>query len=191
MKYNYRSTRIAELGALIVFFILVTGGVHAVRAQSEAGNAAIEGTVVDGNGAAIGGATISVRGVDTGLERAAVTSANGRYSAPVLPVGNYVVKVAATGFGPAERTAISLRVGETTTVDFNLKPASVTEKVTVTPDPEVIDKDESATGSTITPRSVQDLPARGRNFSEYVLLTPAVMQESDRGTAVAGQRSIN
>ncbi|HEU5238118.1 MAG TPA: hypothetical protein VFU37_13360, partial [Pyrinomonadaceae bacterium] len=47
-------------------------------------------------------------------------------------------------------------------------------------------------GSVITPCAVQDLPARGRNFSEYVLLTPAVMQESDRqGLVIAGQRSIN
>jgi hypothetical protein len=83
-------------------------------------------------------------------------------------------------------------VGETATVDFTLKPASVTEQVTVTSDPEGLDKEEGATGSTITPRAVQDLPARGRNFSEYVLLTPAVMQESDRqGLVIAGQRSIN
>jgi hypothetical protein len=68
----------------------------------------------------------------------------------------------------------------------------VTEQVTVTPDPEGLDKEEGATSSTIAPRAVQDLPARGRNFSEFVLLTPAVMQESDRqGLVIAGQRSIN
>ena len=62
----------------------------------------------------------------------------------------------------------------------------------MTPDPEVLDREEGATSSTINSRSVQDLPTRGRNFSEYVLLTPAVMQESDRqGLVIAGQRSIN
>jgi len=163
-----------------------------VNAQSESGKAAIEGTVVDTNGAAISGARVVVRSVETGLEREGVTNGGGHFSVPVLPVGHYSVKITVNGFGPAERTDISLRVGETTTVDFTLKPAGVNEQVVVTPDPEAIDKEESATGATVMPRAVQDLPARGRNFSEYVLLTPAVMQESDRqGLVIAGQRSIN
>ncbi len=163
-----------------------------VCGQSESGNAAIEGAVVDSNGAAISGATISVRNVDTGLTRTGTTAANGRFSVPVLPVGHYSVKVEAKGFGPAQRDQVTLRVGETTTADFALQPASVSEKLTITPDPEGIDKEEGATSSTITPRAIADLPARGRNFSEYVLLTPAVMQESDRqGLVIAGQRSIN
>lgn len=167
-----------------------TAGV--VNAQSESGSAAIEGTVLDANGAVIPGANVIVRSAETGLERQSTTKGDGRFSVPVLPVGHYSVKVTANGFGPAERTEINLRVGETTTVDFNLKPAGVNEQIVVTPYPETIDKEESATGATIMPRAVQDLPARGRNFSEYVLLTPAVMQESDRqGLVIAGQRSIN
>src|SRR5262249_8124128 len=73
-----------------------------------------------------------------------------------------------------------------------LKPATLKEELEVTPDPEVLDREENATSSIVSTRSIQDLPARGRNFSEYVLLTPAVMQESDRqGLVIAGQRSIN
>jgi hypothetical protein len=176
--------------ALVILISLIA--VQPVHGQSESGSASIEGAVVDSNGAVVSGAAISIRNVDTGLTRATTTAGNGRFNAPVLPVGHYSVKVEAKGFGPAERTDVSLAVGESTTVDFTLKPASMTEQVTVSPDPEGIDKEEGATSSTITPRAVQDLPARGRNFSEYVLLTPAVMQESDRqGLVIAGQRSIN
>src|SRR5262245_23348201 len=102
-----------------------------VNAQSESGHAAIEDTVVDANGAAVAGARVIVRSVDTGIERESVTTGNGHFTAPVLPVGHYSVKVMANGFGPAERTEISLRVGETTTVDFSLKPAGVNEQVVV------------------------------------------------------------
>src|SRR5262249_11480512 len=157
-------------------------------AQSESGSSAIEGSVRDGNGAAIAGASINVRNVETGLARSATSGSNGDFNVPVLPVGRYTVQVQANGFGPAERTDVTLRVGEATTVDFTLKPSDLNEKVTVTPDPEVLDREENATSSTIPSRAVQDLPARGRNFSEYVLLTPAVMQESDRqGLVIAGQ----
>ncbi len=177
---------------LALLFIASTGAVLTVRAQSESGSASIEGTIRDSNGSAITGAAIRVRNVDTGQARTANSTANGNFNVPVLPVGHYTVKVEAKGFGSAERTDVLLQVGKAATVDFSLQPAAVNETVTVTPDPEVLDREENATSSTIAPRAVQDLPARGRNFSEYVLLTPAVMQESDRqGLVIAGQRSIN
>src|SRR5215510_6645616 len=189
---THRLSRTLIIFAAMVMLGTVFSTMPIVNAQSELGNAAIEGTVVDANGAAIAGVRVVVRSVETGLEREGVTNGGGHFSVPVLPVGHYSVKITVNGFGPAERTDISLRVGETTTVDFNLKPAGVNEQVVVTPDLEAIDKEESATGATVMPRAVQDLPARGRNFSEYVLLTPAVMQESDRqGLVIAGQRSIN
>ena len=85
---------------------------QSAQAPSESGNAAIEGVVLDGNGAAVTGAAITVRNVETGLERTAATSSNGRFNVPVLSVGLYSVKVEAKGFGPAERTEVSLLVGE-------------------------------------------------------------------------------
>lgn len=189
---THRLSRTLIIFAVTVILVTVFSTTQFVNAQSESGHAAIEGTVVDANGAAVAGARVIVRSVETGIERESVTAGNGHFSVPVLPVGHYSVKIMANGFGPAERTDINLRVGETTTVEFNLKPAGVNEQVVVTPYPEAIDKEESATGATVMPRAVQDLPARGRNFSEYVLLTPAVMQESDRqGLVIAGQRSIN
>jgi hypothetical protein len=179
---------------MLVLSLLVTylAGLQVVYAQSESGSASIEGVVKDANGGMVSGASVTVLNDETGAQRAATTGSNGKFNVPVLPVGRYTVKVQASGFGPAERTDVLLRVGETATADFELKPATVNEKVTVTPDPETVDKEEAATGAVITQRAVQDLPARGRNFSEYVLLTPAVMQESDRqGLVIAGQRSIN
>ena len=189
MKTSHPRGLVLCLMAIISVLVI---SAFAVQAQSESGSSAIEGSVRDANGASIGGASINVRNVDTGLSRNATSGSNGDFNVPVLPVGHYTVKVEAKGFGPAERTDVTLRVGEAATVDFTLKPADVNEIVTVTTDPEGLDREENATSSTIPSRSVQDLPARGRNFSEYVLLTPAVMQESDRqGLVVAGQRSIN
>ena len=187
-----RPLGITVILTLVALSIIVSTSANEAKAQSESGSAAIEGTIHDANGAAIAGAAINVRNVETGLARTATSSGNGDYNIPVLPVGDYTVKIEAKGFGPAERTEVFLRVGQTTTVDFTLKPAVINQRVDVTPDPEVLDREENATGSTIPSRAIQDLPARGRNFSEYVLLTPAVMQESDRqGLVIAGQRSIN
>ncbi len=166
--------------------------ISAAFAQSETGSASIEGTITDSNGAIVPGASVKVRNTETGLERNATTDGNGRFSARVLPVGIYTVSVTASGFTANTQENITLQVGETTPLNLILQPETLTAEVNVTADSEVLDSQASATGSVITQRLVSDLPVRGRNFTEFVSLTPAVVQEADRsGLVVAGQRSIN
>lgn len=172
--------------------LLTLALVGCVWAQSEAGSAAIEGTVTDATNAVVPGATIAVRNLETGLTRTVTSDTRGNFTVPVLPVGRYEVAVTLTGFGTAKRTNIQLSVGETTAVNFSLAAAGVNEQTTVNASADTLDPEESATGTTIAPRAVQDLPIRGRNFTDFVQLTPGVVQESDRkGLVIAGQRSIN
>ena len=60
---------------LIVMLPLIAGttAVQEANAQSESGSSAIEGVLMDGNGAAISGATIKIRNLETGLERTVET----------------------------------------------------------------------------------------------------------------------
>lgn len=159
--------------------------------QSESGSAALEGTVKDQNGAVIQGASVVVKNSGTGLERTVAIDSAGRFSVSVLPVGAYTVTAKSQGFAEAPVTVV-LSVGETTPVDIVLAPQGTTVLVNVTGDIDLIDTETEAAGSTITPRLVSDLPVRGRNFTEFVQLTPGVVQESDRsGLVISGQRSIN
>src|SRR5215510_6881711 len=161
-------------------------------AQSESGSAAIEGAITDARGAVVPGATVTARNLETGLQRAATTDARGGFNVLALPVGRYEVKAQANGFAEARRGEVQLTVGETATVNLKLAAAGVSEQVTISASADGINAEESATGTTITPRSVQDLPIRGRNFTDFIQLTPGVVQESDRkGLVIAGQRSIN
>jgi hypothetical protein len=175
---------------LLASLILMTGGV--AIAQSESGSAAIEGMITDANRAAIPGANITVRNLATGLERVAVSDGDGRYAFRVLSVGTYSVRVEAGGFAAWRQDQVILRVGEATPVSITLQAASVTERVDVVPSGQAIEAETQSTGNIISQRLVQDLPIRGRNFTEFASLTPAVVQESDRnGLVIAGQRSIN
>ncbi len=181
-------THVCALALLSLFLLPVV----VASAQSESGSASIEGTVTDANGASVAGASVTIHNTETGLERVAATDGGGRYAARVLPVGRYTVRVEAGGFAAGKQDEVILRVGETTPVNLSLQPASVSERVTVTADNETIDAETQATGALISPRLVEDLPVRGRNFTEFVSLTPAIVQESDRnGLVISGQRSIN
>ena len=68
----------------------------ATQAQTVTGT--IQGTVTDRSGAALPGVTITIRNVDTGLERVAVTTGNGFFNAPFLQIGRYNVDADLSGF---------------------------------------------------------------------------------------------
>jgi hypothetical protein len=189
LKEHVRFSSYGNATLLLLLLLLIP---VATYAQSESGSAAVEGTVIDANGAAVSGANVTVRNIETGLQRVANSDDAGRYSVRVLPVGRYSVEVKASGFATWRQDQILLRVGETTPVNLSLQPAGVTERVDVIPGGQTIDAETPSTGIIISPRLVQDLPIRGRNFTEFSSLTPAVVQESDRnGLVIAGQRSIN
>ena len=89
-----------KLAASLVFVSVLLGvSVIQVLAQSGA-TGAIFGTVQDVTGAAVAGAQVQIINQDTGATvRRVKTDANGGFSAPLLPVATYTVKVIASGFG--------------------------------------------------------------------------------------------
>jgi len=176
---------------LMAVLLMLLSIIGTVNAQSESGNAALEGTVRDSVGALVPGAAVSVRNMDTGLERNVLSNSNGIFNAPVLPVGRYTVSVKASGFAESRREVI-LTVGETTRLEINLQPFGASEEVVVLSEGELIDAESPSASSSITQKSIENLPIRGRNFPEFVQLLPGVVQEGDRkGLVIAGQRSIN
>ena len=96
----------------------------------------------------------------------------------------------------AERCGEEVRrhaaVGATETLTLTIGGVQVTEEITVSARTVSIDVSEAAASTSIAEEAIADLPARGRNFPDFVLLTPSVIQESDRsGLVISGQRSIN
>jgi hypothetical protein len=165
-----------------------------VAAQSGSGVAAIEGVVTDPDDRAIPDALVLILSGETGYERAIFTDGRGRYFAPAMPVGSYAIDVSAKGFAHVEQLGVQLAVGATETRNFSLKIADVSETITVTAADAAtrLDKDDTATSTVVGSRSVEMLPIRGRDFTEFVQLAPAIAQESDRnGLVIGGQRSIN
>jgi len=173
-KRNEVTDNVAKfsVGFLLICAFFISGAL----AQSESGSASLEGTVRDQNGAVIQGATVTVKNTGTNLTRTVTSDSNGSFSVSVLPVGSYDVTTQSTGFLEMP-VKIILRVGETTPVDVVLAPQGTSVLVNVSGDAETIDAETQSTGSIISQRLVEDLPVRGRNFTEFVSLTPAVVQE--------------
>lgn len=172
---------------LLVLLLVVTSG---LMAQSETGRAALEGTVSDPSGKTVAAVQIVVRETQTGLQRTLKTNAEGVFRASALPVGLYNVEANFTGFGTSKATNIALTVGETKSVNITLQVSNVTTEVTVTDCAQIVNETDVSNGTSLNERAIEDLPIRGRNFAQFLQLTPNSMQEQNRfGIVVNGQRS--
>src|SRR5258708_14387078 len=100
-------------------------------AQSQLGTGAINGTVKDPRGDALQGAAITVTNVDPGLTRTTVTGSAGQFTVPVLPSGDYSVRISKDGFAVLEQKDVVVTVGASASVIATLRVGSVQETVTV------------------------------------------------------------
>jgi hypothetical protein len=130
-------------------------------------------------GSVVSGATVKATVQGTGVTRESKTDDTGRYLMPLLPIGNYTVRVDSAGFGPVEQRDVRLQVDEHRELDFTLTPASVTSTVEVSATEVAVQSSNPSLGQVITSEQVAQLPLNGRNFVQLASLTPGTTQETN------------
>jgi hypothetical protein len=132
----------------------------------------INGRVVDSQGAAVPGATITAVNKATGLNRTAMTDGVGIFTLRELPPGRYDVAAEATGFSKAVVQDFELNVGTKPTLNLELKPGGITEEITVSGEAAAIETTSSEIGGVVTPNEVQNLPLLNRTFANLSAVMP-------------------
>src|SRR5215469_15121322 len=170
-----RCVAAAGIAAMLALLVCVAPGM----AQTFRGT--ILGTVTDTSGAAIVGAKVTIRNVDTGIERTTVTNDAGQYNVPELQVGTYKVTVEKAGFQTSVTTDIALDVAAQRVVDAALKPGAVSQQVVVSGEelPQV-DTTTNTLGGTLNQEAVKDLPINGRDYTKLIFLNPGVAGSPDQ-----------
>jgi len=157
-------------------------------------SAGLSGTVADQSGAALVGASVAAKNVDTGAERGAVTDSEGHYQFFSLPVGQYEIRSGKSGFAEVVRTGVRLVVGQSATVDMELPVGESSQTITVNGDaPLVSVTTESAVG-LVGERQIKDLPLNGRSYDELLTLNPGVVNftwEKTGGIGVSNSTTGN
>jgi len=133
----------------------------------------IAGTILDQTKAVVAGAKVVVTNVATGAVRTAATSNTGAYRFDLLPAGDYTVKVSQAGFATTIQK-FQLLLGRTATVNFTLRPGTMTQTVEVSSEIPLIDEQKTSVRQNITPKEVEDLPMIGRDVADLAYLVPGV-----------------
>jgi carboxypeptidase family protein len=169
-----------------VFCLLIALGLCALPAlaQARSSSADLSGTVSDPSKSPVPGATVVATNIATGLARNGVTDANGVYRIPLLPPGEYEVKIQINGFNTQIKKGITLTVGEIIPLNFEISRGGTIDSVSVETDQPLIETERTHQSSTITQRPINNLPINGRNFLDFARLTPGVIEESPAVTSV-------
>ncbi|HYV84262.1 MAG TPA: TonB-dependent receptor [Pyrinomonadaceae bacterium] len=157
----------------------------------------IEGTIKDAQGSVVSGAQVTVKSAALGIERTATSDADGFYRITALPAGNYSLSISHSGFATRNFDNVELTVNRTLTLDIPLEVGAVQGQVDVVGYAQLLNPTSSATGATVTPQQIREMPTNGRNYLDLMQLVPGVVVNrqanvgSDNSTPVLGERAGN
>ena len=184
---NISETRTALLRCCLAFLLVYFLASPSVSPQGNQGT--IEGIVVDQSGAAVPGAKLTSTNDATGIHFQTTTDSNGLFTFPVLPVGTYTIEVEHPGFAKLTKKNITLSVGGRLNLYLSLSVAGQTLSVTITDEAPIVETTRSQVSSAVNAVAIENLPTNGRNFINFVLLTPGVTLDVRGGDiSFAGQR---
>jgi len=146
----------------------------AAGAFSQVDQGRIAGTAKDQTGAVIPGVSVTVKNERTGEERTSLTGDKGDFMVTALKPSIYTVTATLDGFAKTEITGLQLVVGQVASIDLTMKPAGVSQELTVSADAaEVrVETSSAAMGANVDTREVENLPINGRQLSQLYLQAP-------------------
>lgn len=173
---------------LLTVLALVVSATSA-SAQNVSTTGQIRGVVQQQSGVPAEAAVITAINQNTGLQRSALTNADGRYVIALLPPGSYTVTTQVIGFANSERADVPVTLGQTTTVDFTIAVQAVAiEGIEVRTERNQIDAAGANVAQLVNVEQIEGLPSLGRDFVDFIELSGFVT--SDPGETTGGQFSI-
>jgi len=139
----------------------------------------ITGTVLDPSHAVIPGATVNLKGLDTGSTASTTTNSNGGYNFGLLRPGHYQLTVKQAGFAEVTQTA-DVQVGQTSNVEIDLSVAKGTETIEVSGTAPLINT-EPSNNTAFTQEEVAQLPSAGGDITNIADTAPGVVVNGTGG----------
>ncbi|MCA1612893.1 MAG: carboxypeptidase regulatory-like domain-containing protein, partial [Acidobacteria bacterium] len=183
MSHQNLRLRSVLRAALAACFILCL----AAAASGQQTDATVTGEIKDQNGAAVAGAQVAARNLETGFTRNTTTDGEGRYTFAGLPVGSYEIRAERAGFKPFVRQQLRVTIAETAVVNAAMEVEAVGAQVDVNAASVLVNTQTPELSYLVSEQAIRELPLNGRNYTDLALLQPGVIAYPHRegGSIVA------
>ena len=187
-----------SLRALALAMVALFATPLALLAGAQTVTASIAGTVLDATGAAVSGATVTVRNTDLSTVRTVESDRAGSFRVSGLVSGAYTIEAKADNLALRRPMRVTLSLGSSIQVTLKLEVpraretaivrgrAAMVEGNTVAPPSNTA---EAAVTTFFPGLTVTYLPNRDRNFTQFTDQTPGADEDSNGGVVIAGQRA--
>src|SRR5208282_757573 len=176
-----------RLFCFAIFFLLI----RQLTFAQGAATGDLHVSVKDPKGSVVTNATVTVRDVAKGLERAGTSDGQGGYSVQQLAPGTYSVTVEGPGFAKTEAAGVAITVGEMAELPVTLAVAGGKEIVEVSAQADIVETSRSSTTDTIGERRIDNLPINGRNYIQFTLTDSQVQRDSAPQLGAAPTSGLN
>jgi Carboxypeptidase regulatory-like domain len=165
-----------------IALLLASASLFVSQSAAQVSGATLSGGVTDESGAAVAGASVSIRNTATGVVREVQANEDGFYTAPNLLPGPYEVAVSGKGFSTVVQKGLTLTVGAEQSLNITLKVGQVSQTVVVTDLPPTVQTTTSTIGDTVDSNTVRELPLNGRDWTSLAALEPGVVSIPNQAT---------
>ena len=151
----------------------------AVPAVAQSGLGGLRGVIVDAQGGALPGVTVTATAPEMLGPQSAVSNERGEYRLINLAPGTFTITAELTGFATFRREGILIRTGSTFQVDVTMQLSSLQETITVSGDSPMIEVDKASNVLNIDGEFQRLMPIQARrNYSDFLELTPGVISRA-------------
>src|SRR3990172_9336698 len=159
--------------AFVFLFVSLLAGAGMATAQTGAG--ALRGTIVDAQGGALPGVTVTATSPDAIAPATTVSGADGTYRLINLPPRTYTMTAELAGFSVFKREGLLVRAGATFRVDVTMQIGALEETITVAGESPMIEVSNPSNVLNIDGEFQKQMPLAARkNWTDFLEMTPGV-----------------
>jgi hypothetical protein len=139
----------------------------------------ISGNVTDTTGAVLPNVSVTAVNTGTGSTRAGVTSREGNYRIPELPIGTYKVSASAQGFKTLVQN-VEILAGAVIQANFKLTVGQRAETIEVEGTAPLVET-SPYNNNYVDKEKIENVPLNGRDFNALLAITPGVQRTPGGG----------
>ncbi|HVB55264.1 MAG TPA: carboxypeptidase-like regulatory domain-containing protein [Candidatus Acidoferrales bacterium] len=174
-----------------LFLAMLCLGVGQTSHGQTAASGVVLGSITDPSGAAVPGARVELKSIETGVANVSTTDARGGYIFPDVSPGTYSLTIAAEGFRKAIVGGIVVNVTKSVSVNLKLQLGQVSQSVVVSANAVQLQTTNAEIGAVVGSQSLLRLPTRLRTADELLFIQPGATPETGGSSGASVSGAVN